>query len=132
MPSSCCKRDDVGDSLGEARLVSGGVDGLAGLSFSGQFDQVVGTRQAARHGSSECRSALFFMATVLSACAGEFADAMVLAVADIDRAIRGDDGAMRTRQAGLLRRSAIAPGPGRAIAGDGADDPGCASIMRIA
>src|SRR5205814_2441509 len=53
----------------------------------------------------------------------DFADAVVVGVADIDRAIRADHRAMRPVESGSCRRAAIAART-RAAAGNRRDDPG--------
>src|SRR5712675_3130707 len=58
-----------------------------------------------------------------STLAHEFADAVVVGVADIDRAIRADDRAVRAVEAGFGGRAAIAA-PALAAAGDRRHDPG--------
>src|SRR4051794_7536767 len=53
----------------------------------------------------------------------QFANTVILTVADIDRAIRSDDRTMRARETREMSGTTIAARTGR-TAGDGADDPG--------
>src|SRR5437763_37424 len=53
----------------------------------------------------------------------EFADAVVVSVADVDRAIGGDRGAVRPVECGGAGRTAVAALRGLTGAGEGPDDP---------
>src|SRR5258707_2943761 len=76
------------------------------------------TRATNARASSIVRGLLSGIFALVYSASGHFADAVVVRVADIDRAVGGDRGAVRSVERGGKRRAAIAVAALPAAAGD--------------